>query len=177
MKKKISFALALLLAATIFGGCKKQTTNEDNDGKKPGEIDLSGVEIPDKHIPLVGDVTSVWFDELFVAYYPAQLDGTQEVIFSKAYLYGDAQTKQPAMCLCSKPINDISLFAVADGVKGDELYTVERLEPMEVIWIFPELSENPNIGVSFTDEEGNSYSYTLAKNEAGNEVVVTPFEG
>ena len=176
MKRKISFVLAMLMLALAFGGCNKPAEKDGTDGKDPGKIDLSGVEIPDEHIPLVGDVTSVWFDELFAAYYPSQLDGTQEVIFSKAYFYGDAQTKQPVMCLCSKPISNISLFAVTDGVRAEELYTVEKLEPMEVIWIFPELAVqgSANIGISFSDEAGNTYSYTLAKNEAGNEVVVEP---
>ena len=174
MKKKISFALAVLLFAALLGGCKNQTT--ENDGKNPTVPDLSGIELPDKPVPLEGEVKSIWFDELFAAYYPAQLEGKQEIIFSKAYFYGDAQTKQPVMCLCSKPINDVMLFAVTDGVKGDELYKVERLEPMEVIWIFPELAENANIGISFSDEDGNSYAYTLAKNEAGNEVVIAPVE-
>ena len=174
MKKKISFALAALLLATLFCGCKNQTT--ENDEKRPVTPDLSGIELPDKPIPLEGEVKSIWFDELFAAYYPAQLEGKQEIIFSKAYFYGDAQTKQPVMCLCSKPIVDVALFSVTDGAKGDELYKVERLEPMEVIWIFPELAENANIGISFSDEDGNSYAYTLSKNEAGNEVIISPIE-
>ena len=61
-------------------------------------------------------------------------------------------------------------------MRAEELYTVEKLEPMEVIWIFPELAVqgSANIGISFSDEAGNTYSYTLSKNEAGNEVVGEP---
>ena len=158
--------MAILLALAAFAGCVQNNTTDKNNSDGKG----------DNHVPLKGDVESVWFDDLFAAYYPAQLDGKVEVIFSKAYFYGDVQTKQPVMCLCSKIINDISLFALEDGVKGEELYKVETLAPMEVIWIFPELSENPNIGISFADEQGNTYSYALSKNEAGNEVVMTPFE-
>lgn len=171
MKRKISFALALLLLATLFGGCKKDTVEENAEGGK--------VDIPDKHIPLEGDVKSVWFDELFAAYYPAQLDGSVEIIFSKAYVYGDEQTKQPVMCLCSDTITDVSLFKIADGVKTESLYVVDKLEPMEVIWIFPELGVQgaPNIGISFSDKEGNSYSYTLSRNEEGSEVIIEAFEG
>ncbi len=166
----------MLLLAAALGGCKQNVIkdnnkNHENDGS-------SGTGVSQGQNSSAGDA-EVWFDELFTAYYPAQLEGKVEVIFSKAYLYGDAQTKQPVMCLCSKPITDISLFAVDGGIKGEELYKVERLEPMEVIWIFPELAtrENPNIGISFLDEAGNSYSYTLSKNEAGNEVVIEAFEG
>lgn len=169
MKKTISFALAMLLLAALLGGCKQNGTTGAQDG--------SGKDVSSQPTPGYSD--SVWFDELFVAYYPAQLEGKTEVIFSKAYFYGEAQTKQPVMCLCSKPINEVFLFEITDGVKGEILYGVEKLRPMEVIWIFPELAEqkNPDIGVSFLDEDGNSYSYTLSRNEAGNEVVVEPFEG
>ncbi len=167
----------MLLLAAVLGGCKQDGTKDK--GKNPENDGSSGIGVSNGQNSSAGDEESVWFDELFTAYYPAQLEGKVEVIFSKAYLYGDAQTKQPVMCLCSKPITDISLFAVDGGIKGEELYKVERLEPMEVIWIFPELAiqGSPNIGISFLDEAGNRYSYTLCKNEAGNEVIVETFEG
>ncbi len=162
----------MLLFAAVLGGCKQDgTQNKDNKDDGQGMVGSS-----DEYAE---NAKSVWFDELFAAYYPAQLEGKVEVIFSKAYFYGEAQTKQPVMCLCSKPINEVFLFEVNDGVKGEILYGVERLEPMEVIWIFPELSvqENPNIGIAFFDDEGNTYSYTLSRNEEGNEVIVEVFEG
>ena len=161
IKKLTAFVLVAFVAVSA-AGCKKE--NDTTDGKN---------NIPDG----VEAAESVWFDDTFAVYYPEQLKDVADVIFSTVYYFGDTQTNHPAMCMCSDTVTDITLFAINEGVKGEVLYTVEKLEPMEAICIFPELADeaSPNIGVGFTDKDGVRTEYSIAKNADGNAVILSSF--
>ncbi|MBR5527507.1 MAG: hypothetical protein IKV97_00785 [Clostridia bacterium] len=199
MKKKIAICLlSVLLAAVSVCGCtdkddKTKTENsntennsslediiKENDGKVPGDTIIPGT---DKTLDQIiaeaqqselvipqGEITEIWFEETFKAYYPKQL---KDIVFTKMYLYGDLESNQPVICLCSEKLSEIEVFAVANGKAGDVLYTVEELLPMEAIVLQVELSEQPDIGMKFKDEQGKVSSYALSRTADSSEVVMT----
>jgi len=134
--------------------------------KTVGEI----LDETDGPVRLEGEVTEIWFDELFGAFYPKQL---KSMVFTKQYIYGDTPSKQPVLCLCSQRITDVTVFSVEDG---EALYTVPELLPMEAVVLMVELTDKPQYGVRFNDEAGKSYSYTLTQKTDAFEVVYTPAE-
>lgn len=142
MKTKIlAIFLAALLILFVFCACKK---NVPDDGPVMPE----------------GDITEIWFDDTIRAFYPKELS---DMFFSKIYLYGEVETDQPVIFLCSEKLTEISLCAF-DGTVGEVLHTVEEMLPMEAIILQEELSEVPAFAISFKDEKGNLHSYSVARN-------------
>ena len=116
------------------------------------------------------DPLKMWFDELFAVFYPKQFG---DYYPTRAVLYGELDTKQPACCFCTEKITNIEIFSVSDGKYDKELMKVEYLEPTEVIILKVELSENADIGISFKDPKGKKHSYGIARNADSSEVVLT----
>ena len=162
----------LILSVLCFVGCREQKDDTPSDEGTGGKTIDEILEEAKENGPVApeGEITEIWFDETFNAYYPKQL---KDIIFTRIYMYGELESEQPVICLCSETIEDISIFGISDGEPGEELYTVDSLEPMEAIVLQVELSETADIGISFTDESGNKQSYSLARNADGSEVVTT----
>lgn len=175
--KKFShiFSAALILlttAAVAFSsGCSKNDADNEKDNSGENQDITDNFQKDDSALPK-GDITEIWFDEVFRAFYPKQL---KDIFFTKTYFYGEFETEQPAICLCSEKITDISLFAINDGKAGETLYTVESLEPMESIMIDEQFYEEPHIGIRFKSSDGTEYSYSISRNSDDTEIVLNEF--
>ncbi len=178
MKKSIVCLLALLLLVPSLWSCQKQPVSDDN--KTTNEDSLTGdpeldaiIKKAQEEGPVMPDgMTEVWFDEIFRAFYPKQL---ADVYPTKIYVYGDYETNQPVMCFSSETLTNVELFAIENGTAGETLYTVEKLVPMESIVLQVRAEEEPNLGVRFTDAEGNEHSYSIARNADDTEIVLNEF--
>ncbi|MBE6623911.1 MAG: hypothetical protein E7621_07000 [Ruminococcaceae bacterium] len=153
----VATALIAVSAKSAFVSSRYEPPVIENDQKLP--------EKEEEQEPF-----EMWFDEAFAVFYPKQLP---DLYPTRAVFYGDLDTKQPPFCLCSEKITDIEIFSVANGKKDKELMKVEYLEPMEAIILKVELSENPDIGISFKDAGGKKHSYGIARNADDSEVVLT----
>lgn len=144
MKTKIfALVLAVLLTSLVFCACTKEIPEENN-----------GPVMPE------GDITEIWFEDTIKAFYPKTLGN---MFFTKIYLYGEVETDQPAIFLCSEKLTEISLLSLSDGVVGEALYTVDELNPMEALVLQEELSKTPEFAISFKNENGANFVYTIEK--------------
>lgn len=178
---------ALLIAAPI--GCTKNETPDnagDTDVNNPSTSfdpnmpidedtlnDLINEALKDGPILPEGDITEIWFDEIFRAFYPKQLD---DIYPTHVYVYGELDTTQPVMCFCSQEISDLEVLSYEIGAPDEEnvLYTVERLAPMEALVLQVEVGEQPNYLIRFRADDA-TYAYTVAQSADGNEIVLAPF--
>lgn len=177
LARVLSTAAVLFVTASVIfcSGCSKNISdNQKNQSEKSdSENQNNTTPIQDgEHTFPKGEITEIWFDEVFRAFYPKQL---KNIFFTKTYLYGEFETDQPAICLCSEKITDISLFAITNGEAGDTLYTVEALEPMESIMIQEDFFEEPHIGIRFKSSDGTEYSYSISRNSDDSEIVLKSF--
>ena len=196
MKKLLIYLLSAAMISTVLYGCNNtegdtglppeteltqqpeteaepspetddNRVNEDTvlpgTDKTVGEV-LEGLDGP---VRPQGEITEIWFDEIFGAFYPIQL---KSMVFTKQYIYGDVASKQPVLCLCSQRITDVTVFSASSG---EELYTVPELLPMEAVVLMVELSDKPEFGVRFNDEAGKAYSYILTKHPEEQTVIYT----
>lgn len=113
------------------------------------------------------------FDGIFTAFYPSQLGGFYP---TRAIVYGELDIKQPPLCFCSERITDIELFSVADGKYENELMRCDYLEPAQTIALMVELSETPDIGISFVDKSGKAHAYSIGRNSDSTEIVLKELE-
>lgn len=179
MKTKIiCLLLAALISAAALYGCSKDTPTGDNTVVPEGFTEeewnayldsLEDIEVE----PPKGDVTEIWFEETFNVFYPMQLE---DMYFTKAYVYGETETEQPAVCLCSEQITDIKLYTLENGALGEELFTLDELNPMEAILIQEDISETASLAVTFKDSEGAEYKYSIARNAQATEIIALPIE-
>lgn len=152
--------------------------NGENDGYSTGDPELDALikdallNKDDSGLPQ--GMTEIWFDDLFKAFYPKQLD---DVFPTQVYVYGDLQTTQPIMCFCSDTLYSVELSNFENGTVGETVYSIEKLEPMESLVLQTELSEQPTLAISFKDSENNEYSYSLSRNADGSEVIAESLIG
>lgn len=141
MKTKIfAIILSVLFITLAFAGCKKT---------------LETPVMPE------GDITEIWFDDTIRAFYPKDLGN---MFFSKIYLYGQVETDQPVIFLCSEKLTELALFSVSDGDVKDQLYTVDELNPMEAIVLQEELDDTPKFAISYKDQKGTEHICIIEKN-------------
>ena len=169
--------LAIVAVVLIIVSAKTALVSSRYEPPKPDPIPENEItKIPDASddesgLPK-GELTEIWFDELFRVYYPKQLEDLYPI---RAIMYGDSDTKQPPFCFCSDTITDIEIFSIADGKYDKELMQVLSLAPMETIILKVELSEQPDIGISFKDKNGKDYCYGIGRNADSSEVVLSEF--
>lgn len=176
MKKLvISLLLAGLVAASLSGCTEKPVNNDELHVPGP---DASQEEW-DKYFEAIGgeleikpegEITEIWFDEAFGAFYPKQL---KDIYFTKTYMYGEFETEQPVLGLCSEKITELRLFSFADGELSEELFVIDELLPMEAVLLYVEIFEEPNYAFTFKDEAGEQHTVTLSRNADDSEVVFT----
>lgn len=166
LRRFFAAVCAAVLCAAPISGCR-HAEEAQNPSENDGVLTKDQLEalLPDGPVMPEGDITEIWFDEPFAAFYPKQLD---DIYFSKMYLYGEAETSQPVVCLCSETLTDL---AVIDLASGDTLYEAASLEPMEALVLQVLLTETPAFAVRFTDTSGSVTTCTLAANADGSEVV------
>lgn len=176
MKKLvISLLLAGLVAASLSGCTEKPVNNDEIPVPGPDASREEWEEYIESiggtlEINPEGEITEIWFDEVFGAFYPKQL---KDIYFTKTYMYGEAETEQPVLGLCSEKLTEIKFFSVADGELSDEIFAIDELLPMEAVLLYVELSEQADLAVTFKDEAGEPHTVTLSRNADDSEVVFT----
>ncbi len=161
--------LAVLLAAAALALIVVSAKDAFVSSRYEPPVEENDKDLPEKQED-VQEPFEMWFDEVFAVFYPKQLP---DLYPTRAVFYGDLDTKQPPHCLCSEKITDIEIFSVANGKRDKELMKIEYLEPMEAIVLKVELSQEPDIGISFKDANGKKHSYGIARNADDSEVVLT----
>ncbi len=192
-KKILSCLLTALLLLGAAVGCTK--TNGDPDGSLDSNNpstsgdgtdnvtdptrpidddalnDLINEALKDGPILPEGELTEIWFDEPFRAYYPKQLD---DIYPTNVYVYGELDTTQPVMCFCSQELYDVRVLPYENGAVNEDavLYTVEKFAPMESLVLQIEVGEEPTVAIRFRDADGETHTYTVANTPDSDAIVL-----
>jgi hypothetical protein len=166
----VAVILAVIAVVLIVVSAKASIMSSRYQPPEKKPVEKNPVEKNPVIEEVQNDTNEMWFDEVFAAFYPKQIDTYYP---TRAVVYGELDTKQPPFCFCSEKITNIEIFSVKNGKYDKELMKVEYLEPKETIILKVELKEQPDIGIRFKDSNGKKYSYGIARNADSSEVVLT----
>ena len=82
----------LILSVVCFVGCREQKDDTPSDEGTGGKTIDEILEEAKENGPVApeGEITEIWFDETFNAYYPKQL---KDIIFTRIYMYGELESE------------------------------------------------------------------------------------
>lgn len=166
----VLFAVVLCVSVFMTGCSLFEPAEPSDDENMTLDEYIASFEDELKDVKPEGEITEIWFEKAFDAFYPKQL---KDIYFTKTYMYGDEETEQPVIGMCSEKLTEIKLCSFDGNTVGEELFAVEELSPMEALVLRVVLSETPELAITFKDEAGAAHTCTVARNADDSMVIVT----